>query len=101
MPLIRVVFSLLLFTNLNLSAQIIWQDDFETYVTDSIIEPQSPLWNGWGGAVTSALVSGDSAFNGTNSLKIWNGLPPGTSVALSDVLLDLGDSTSGRYEFNF
>jgi len=101
MPLIRVVFSLLLFTNLNLSAQIIWQDDFETYVTDSIIEPQSPLWNGWGGAVTSALVSGDSAFNGTNSLKIWNGLPPGAAVALSDVLLDLGDSTSGRYEFNF
>ena len=95
------VIVLLLFTNFNSNGQVIWQDDFESYFTDSIIEPQSPFWNGWGNAVTSALVSSDSAYNGTNSLKIWNGLPNGAAVALSDVLLDLGDSTSGRYAFSF
>jgi len=100
-PFLGILVFTLLFTNLNLNAQVIWQDDFESYVTDSIIEPQSPFWNGWGNAVTSALVSGDSAYNGVNSLKIWNGLPPGAAVALSDVLLDLGDSTSGRYAFSF
>lgn len=89
-----------LFVN-RVDAQTIWDDDFENYVTDSIIEPQSPEWVGWGNAVTSSMVTSDSAYSGSNSMKIWDGNPPGAAVALSDVLHLFGDSTTGRYLLTF
>src|SRR5690554_5792772 len=93
--------SILLFAVQHSSAQVIWQEDFETYAGDSIIDPQSPQWNGWGNVATSALVSTDTAASGTKSLKIWDGNPNGSMSNLSDVILNLGDSTTGRYVLSF
>lgn len=99
--LLLAFISLFVLLGHKLHAQVIFQDDFESHVTDSILEPQSPLWNGWGNVVTSAMVSTDSAYSGSSSMKIWDGMPNGASTALSDVILDFGDSTRGRYLFTF
>jgi len=85
----------------SLVAQVIWQEDFESYVPDSILEPQSSEWVGWGNAVTSTYVTEDTASSGTQAMKIWNSSVPGAGVAVSDVLHKFGDSTTGRYMLNF
>jgi len=85
----------------SLNAQIIWQDDFESYVSDSIIDPQSSVWVGWGQVITSALVSSDTSASGANCLKIWDGNPLGSQAALSDLVRSLGNYTSGRYTLQF
>lgn len=99
--LLLSAFPLLVFFARPLSAQIIFQDNFDSYVSDSIIDPQSTDWTGWDNVTTSGFVSDDTSASANNSLKIWNATVPGSSVALSDVTYHLGDKTSGRYLVTF
>ena len=82
-------------------AQILWQDDLDAFISDTLLEPQSPDWIGWGNVLTSTYTSTDFAFNGSNSIKIWNANLPGNVLALSDVIRKFGDSTAGRYLLKF
>lgn len=84
-----------------LDPSIIWQEDFESYIVDSILEPQSSEWVGWGGAITSSYVTDDTAASCNQSMKIWDASVPGANTTLSDVLHLFGDSTSGRYMLKF
>lgn len=99
--LLFLLVSVCVFSVCKLNAQIIFQDDFDSYIADSIIDPQSPHWTGWGNALTSAYVSDDTAASGNNSLKIWNASVPGSNVDLSDIIYHLGNKTSGRYLLTF
>lgn len=97
---LNMLLFLILITN-KASAQVIWTDDFESYVVDSVIAPQSSQWVLQRGVGNSAMVSADTAASGFQSLKIWEGRPPGTIMPLSNVIHSFGDSTSGRYILKF
>ena len=67
-------------------------DSFENY-TLGALGPQSPHWDTWDGAGGEGIVTTEQAASGTKSMKIDFTLPGATQ----DVILLLGDSTSGRY----
>ncbi len=67
-------------------------DDLEPY-TLGALGPQSDHWDTWDGTGGEGIVTNEQAFSGTQSLKIDFALP-GTQ---QDVILLLGDSTSGNY----
>lgn len=72
------------------SQALIWEDDFESYTVDELLEPQSDDWYGWGGT-TDTWVSDDYALNGTKSMLVSN-MGSGT-----DVLHDF-NITSGHWK---
>lgn len=79
---------------------VIWQDNFDTYQGDTLLEPQTPKWDGWYNVLTNSLVSTEKSFSGANSAKIWDGLYPGASSP-SDAVGLVGELISGRYELRF
>ena len=78
---------------------VIYSENFESYVTDSLLEPQSADWFGWGGETTPAEVSSEIvAFSGANCLKGWQNSSPGTTQTATDVVSEFGNFNSGKYE---
>ncbi len=76
-------------------------DDFESYDASMPLGPQSPFWTTWSGTEGGAedgIISTDQAHSGTQSMYI-EGTAAGGGP--QDVVLLLGDSTSGRYQFDF
>jgi hypothetical protein len=69
-------------------------DGLEFYADGSLTGPQAPWWTTWSGVegtTEDGIVSDDQAYEGLTSLKIEGNNGP------QDVLLLLGNRTSGRY----
>lgn len=97
---------LLLFTTLitfvlGVSAQTtLFEDDFESYNLGEGIALQSDTWDTWSsdpGSNEDAVASDDYAESGSQSMIIQE---PTTNSA-NDMILPLGNKTSGVYEVNF
>lgn len=69
-------------------------DPFETYVLGDL-GPQSPWWTTWPGGGEGTVVSGISNGSGNKALAITGEGSGGPQ----DVVLNLGDRTSGHYRF--
>lgn len=72
-------------------------EDFEFYADGSIIGPQSSFWTTWSGTEGTAedgLASTDFAASGVTSMLIAEG-------SAQDVILDMGNINSGRYELEW
>ncbi len=86
---------------LGVSAQTtVFEDDFESYTLGVGVAEQSDTWTTWSdapGTNEDALASDDYAQSGSNAMKVHE---PTTSSA-NDMLLPLGNKTSGVYEVNF
>ena len=70
-------------------------DDFESYTSGNYLAVQSPYWTTWTnlpGSAEDGLISTDYAQSGIKSVKV-----DGTT----DLVLELGDKTSGKYMVNF
>jgi len=66
-------------------------DDFENYSSGNYLAVQSPYWTTWTnqpGSAEDGLISNDQALSGIQSVKV-----DGTT----DLVLELGDKTSGKY----
>lgn len=84
-----------------LSAQTtLFEDDFEAYTVGTGVAAQSDVWTTWSNAPGSdedALVSDDYAQSGVNSMLVQEPTPS----SANDMVLPLGNKTSGTYELNF
>ncbi|MBI9039738.1 MAG: hypothetical protein JEY97_16550, partial [Bacteroidales bacterium] len=83
-----------------LSAQVLlYEDDFESYLTGSYLAEQNPnWWTTWSGNVgggEDGIISEDFALSGTKSILIDEIGGP------TDLLWLLGDKVSGLYHVNF
>ncbi len=81
--------------------EAIFCDDFEPYDNTMPLGPQSLFWTTWSGAEggeEDGIISTEQANNGLQSLYIQGADPDGGP---QDVVLLLGDSTSGRYQLDF
>ncbi len=79
------------------SQTIIFQDDFESYTTGSKLVQSTTLtewqtWSGGSGNSEDPAISDTYASQGTQSVKI---------IPNNDLVLHLGDKTTGRYRINF
>ena len=94
-----VFLTLILFNPFQLFAQtcddpiVIIDDDIESY-NEGEVSDQSPHWEIWPGATLGGIVSTEQASSGEKSIKLIGG-------ADQDVLLLLGDSTSGHYRLSW
>jgi hypothetical protein len=69
-------------------------DGFENYATGGL-NAQSPVWDVWDGTGGDGIVGTNQAVSGTKSLEI------DFATAGQDVILLLGDSTSGNYRLQW
>ncbi|GAB4318970.1 MAG: hypothetical protein Kow00127_11070 [Bacteroidales bacterium] len=71
-------------------------DDMESYTVGDYIAVSNPdWWTTWSnnpGSGEDALISDDVAYSGTNSVKV---------DGVTDLILKLGDKTSGKYQLKF
>jgi hypothetical protein len=86
-------------TTFNLQAQqreLVYQDDFESYAVDDFLAQSNPeMWTTWSnapGGAEDAQISDEQALSGTKSVKV---------DGVTDLILKLGNKTSGAYEINF
>lgn len=86
-------------TTFNLHAQqreIVYEDDFEGYAVDDFIAQSNPdMWTTWSnlpGGDEDAQISDEQASSGTKSIKV---------DGISDLILKLGNKTSGAYMIDF
>ncbi len=76
-------------------------DGFESYDASMLLGPQSDDWSTWSGnegGAEDGIVTTDYANTGSQSMKIIGTVPGGGA---QDVILELGDLTSGRYRVRF
>lgn len=89
------ILAAILFTGFYANAQVLFEDDFESYTADALVGESSEVWETWsgaGGGTEDAAVSTVHAFSGVNSMVV-NGI--------NDMVLRFGDSTSGKYMVSF
>ena len=95
------IFTMLAFVLATFSLQAqnretIYQDGFESYAAGAYIAQSNPTWwTTWGnapGTTEDAKISTDQASTGTKSLKV---------DGVSDLVLKLGNKTSGVYSLDF
>jgi len=70
-------------------------DDFESYTSGNYLAVQSPYWTTWSelpGSSEDGYISTDQALSGSQSVKV-----DGTT----DLILEMGDKTSGKYLISF
>ncbi|MBW6490641.1 MAG: T9SS type A sorting domain-containing protein [Lentimicrobium sp.] len=86
-------------TTFNLQAQqreLVYGDDFESYAVNDFLAQSNPeMWTTWSnapGTTEDAKISDEQAFSGTKSVKV---------DGVTDLVLKLGNKTSGAYEINF
>jgi hypothetical protein len=76
--------------------QSLYFDDFESYTVGGFIAVQNPTWwttwSGTPGSAEDGVISNEQAQSGSQSVKVQ-----GTT----DLLLKLGDKTSGKYQIIF
>jgi len=84
------------FTNISFSQTVIKSYDFEAETPYIGIVEQLGLpwatWSGSAGGAEDAIVSNEFAYSGQNSLNCKKG---------NDIILNIGDYTSGRYKVSF
>ncbi|PLW94147.1 MAG: hypothetical protein C0592_03925 [Marinilabiliales bacterium] len=80
-----------------LTAQVITSDNFDSYTAGSALAQQAgapwTTWSGTTGGAEDPLVSTTQSVSGANSVYI--------STTSNDLVLDLGDKTTGRYKIGF
>ena len=83
-----------------LNAQVMYQDDFESYTAgNGIASQEDPWWNTWDGVLTTgedALVTDAFAYEGTKSILVDK---HGTNPV--DAVIEFPDYTTGRYRIEF
>lgn len=81
----------------SLSAQVIVTENFDSYtVGDHLAQTAGAPWTTWSGTTGAAedpLISATQSSSAANSVYI--------STTSNDLVLDLGDSITGRYKINF
>ncbi|PKP54145.1 MAG: hypothetical protein CVT92_01040 [Bacteroidetes bacterium HGW-Bacteroidetes-1] len=81
---------------LNLKRSVVYSTDFESFTIGGQVACQDPVnWSTWSNTPCTSedgYISGDFAYSGAKSAKIEN---------LTDMLLLLGDKTSGNYELSW
>jgi hypothetical protein len=85
----------------NLNPDALICDKLDTYVTTQKLGPQATHWTTWSGTEGTnedGIVSTEQAFSAPNSLKIVSTAAAGGP---QDVLLALGNRSSGRYELKW
>ncbi|MEA3444251.1 MAG: hypothetical protein U9R19_05930, partial [Bacteroidota bacterium] len=87
----------LVFASINSFSQtVIYTNDFESYTAGTGIASQAGTpWTTWSnapGGSEDPVISTDYALSGTNSIKV---------VSNNDLILDLADLTTGRYQIEF
>jgi len=85
----------------NLNPNAIICDNFDTYVTTLKLGPQAPHWSTWDGVegtTEDGIVTTEQANSAPNSVKIVSTAATGGP---QDVVLNLGNKTSGRYELKW
>ncbi|MCF8387116.1 MAG: T9SS type A sorting domain-containing protein [Bacteroidales bacterium] len=90
--LLSATFFMFLFTA---NAQVIYEDDFDSYTVGGYLAEQSAEWTTWSGAPggdEDGIISDDQAMSGSNSVLVED---------ITDLVLPLGNKTSGRYEVSF
>ncbi len=90
-----------LYTSCQQNPAAIFCDDFETYNTAQPLGPQSGHWTTWSGnegGNEDGIVSTEQASTFPNALKVWSA---STAGGPEDVVLDLGNRNSGRYQLNW
>ncbi|MEA3503687.1 MAG: T9SS type A sorting domain-containing protein [Bacteroidota bacterium] len=91
-----LLLSMLMAFTFGISAQTtLIEDDFESYTTGGFVADQSGVWTTWSnnpGSAEDAIISEDYAVSGAKSMLVG-----GTN----DMILPLGDKTSGVYDVNF
>lgn len=76
-------------------------DKFDTYSTATRLGPQATWWSTWSGTeggTEDGIVSAEQAFSPSNSLKLVSTAAAGGP---QDVVLNLGNKTTGRYALNW
>ena len=76
-------------------------EDFEDYDATMPLGPQSDIWTTWSGnegGAEDGNVSTEYSNSGSQSMQIIGTVPGGGA---QDVILELGDETSGRYRVRF
>ena len=86
---------------LSFNQTIVYSQDFESFNSNELLEPQSTEINGWWGDFTSSYVSTQFSNSGTNSAAIWTNANLGASNATSDAVLEFSGITNGMYELTF
>lgn len=85
----------------NLNPNSIICDNFDTYVTTQKLGPQATWWTTWDGVEGTAedgIVSTEQASSPTKSLKV---VSTATTGGPQDVVLNLGNKTTGHYELKW
>jgi hypothetical protein len=76
--------------------EALYEDDFESYIAGGYMAVQNPdwwtTWSGSPGSTEDATISTDQALSGVQSVKI---------EGVTDLLLKLGNKTSGKFELKF
>lgn len=74
----------------------LYEDDLETYTVGDYLAVQNPdwwtTWSGTPGSAEDALIVDEQANSGANSAKVEGS---------TDLILKLGDKTSGKYQLSF
>ncbi|MCF8367630.1 MAG: T9SS type A sorting domain-containing protein [Bacteroidales bacterium] len=74
----------------------LYEDDFEAYTVGDYIAVVNPdwwtTWSGAPGGTEDALITDEQANSGTNSIKV---------DGVTDLIIKLGDETSGKYQLSF
>ncbi|MDZ7741634.1 MAG: hypothetical protein U5Q03_07765 [Bacteroidota bacterium] len=90
--LLSAAFFMLLFS---INAQVIYEDDFDSYTVGGYLAEQAPEWTTWSGTPGSdedGVISDAQAMSASNSVLVED---------ITDLVLPLGNKTSGRYEISF
>lgn len=74
----------------------LYEDDFESYTVGGYVAVQNPdwwtTWTGQPGSGEDALISTEQSLSGNQSVKV---------EGLTDLILKMGDKTSGKYQLTF
>jgi len=90
---IILLFSALAFVFAASAQTVLFEDNFDSYTAGETVTSQSTGLFAWtGSASEEAYVSDEQAYSAANSMKI---------VANNDMVLDLGNKTSGVYQVEF
>lgn len=92
-----LLFIALIFVTTFAYSQVLIDDNFDSY-TLGALGPQAAHWSTWSGTLggtEDGIVTTENAFSGTQSFKIEGQSGP------QDVLLLLGNKTSGNYKLSF
>lgn len=79
-------------------------DNIDTYVTTKKLGPQATHWTTWSGTEGTAedgIVTTEQKASAPNSVKVLSTVAPGGTGGPQDVILQLGNKSTGRYSLKW